>query len=276
MGRAAALLLLMSGFAAFGQPASLLSQTTRAQGRVRPVRAGVPFAGAAVHLPELGQIVCATPAGRFALALPADQDVTVRIEPLGFSPYELTVRIGADTVSLPLGDHLVELDGLTVVGMALRPSTGEAWAVSRTDGADLARAPATLPQALQGRVGGVRSTSGAPGGSVAIDLRGVHSLLGSSEPLVVLDGVVLSTVRIGGGADAVTGGTEAELDVLSRLADLNPADIDRLEVVRGAAASARYGPRAGNGVLVITTRRGEPAAVVTDPAAALACFQPTR
>lgn len=252
-------------------PAVLAAQTVRARGQVRPLQVGVPFAGAAISAPEAGVDVCARPDGRFAVVLPADMDVALRITPVGFDPYDVTVRPSTDTAVLPLGEHVIELEGLTVVGLALEGRGAAAWAQTELPGGDMTRAPGTLTEALQGRVAGARSTSGAPGGSVRIDLRGVRSLLGRTEPLVVMDGVVLSTVRIAPD-DGITGATEAERDVLSRLADLNPADIERIDVVQGAAASARYGPRAGNGVIAITTRRGRVAPAA--PAAALRCFRP--
>src|SRR2546430_7137795 len=93
-------------------------------------------------------------------------------------------------------------------------------------------------------------------------MRGVTSITGSSEPLYVVDGVVVSNVAIPSNQNAVTKSTQGSNPSLTqdnqvnRIADLNPNDIENIEVLKGASASAIYGSRASNGVVIITTRRG--------------------
>src|SRR5688572_27294542 len=111
----------------------------------------------------------------------------------------------------------------------------------------------TVDQALQGKIAGAQivQNSGTPGGGgVTVRLRGTSSFISGSDPLYIVDGVIIdnssSTLR-----DLGSRG-----NVQNRLADLNPADIERIEVIRGAAAAALYGSRANNGVVQIFTKRG--------------------
>ncbi|MBW3661295.1 MAG: SusC/RagA family TonB-linked outer membrane protein, partial [Gemmatimonadetes bacterium] len=142
-------------------------------------------------------------------------------------------------------------------------------AVSTVSPSELEEAPPvqTAESLLQGRVAGalVEQNSGAPGGGMQVRLRGVSTIIGESEPLYVVDGVLMSNVAIPNGLNAVTlsaGGSSASNQdaPVNRIADLNPADIERIEILKGASAAALYGSRAANGVILITTRRGNPGA----------------
>jgi TonB-linked SusC/RagA family outer membrane protein len=115
-----------------------------------------------------------------------------------------------------------------------------------------------LTSALQGKVPGaqITQTSGDPAGGISIRMRGTSTISGSAEPLYVIDGVVVSN-----STNNVTGlyadaGREAAIGT-NRLADINPNDIDKIDVIPGAAASAIYGSRASNGVVLITTKKGK-------------------
>ena len=97
-------------------------------------------------------------------------------------------------------------------------------------------------------------------------LRGVSSINGEAEPLFVVDGMIVSNVAIPSGIFAVTksnlggNGSIMQDSPVSRIADLNPEDIESVEVLKGAAAAAIYGSKASNGVVIITTKRGQPGA----------------
>ncbi len=132
------------------------------------------------------------------------------------------------------------------------------------DGKDLNRvSAATLDEAMTGKLSGanLQSNSGAPGGGAQLRLRGISTINGQSSPLYVIDGVVISNVAIPSGANAITaaaagGSTSNQDNPVNRIADLNPNDIETLEVLKGASAAALYGSKAANGVIVITTKRG--------------------
>ncbi len=157
--------------------------------------------------------------------------------------------VGLKTISVPIGNQILfnvtlqpdvfGLDEVVVSGVASgTPRKKLSISVSSVNEEDLKQVPASSAAgALQGKVAGVRivSASGNPGSAASIRLRGATALGGSQAPLIIIDGVMLE-------------GT---------LQDINVDDISSMEVVKGAAASALYGSRAGNGVIVITTKRGE-------------------
>ena len=137
-------------------------------------------------------------------------------------------------------------------------------AISTISAADIAKSGSGLAlNALQGKVPGAQITqnSGDPAGAVSVRLRGIHSLTGgaSSDPLYVIDGVIISNLstnvsQLAASSDNGIGRAEAGQN---RLADLNPNDIASFNVINGAAAAAQYGSRAANGVVLITTKRGQ-------------------
>ena len=126
--------------------------------------------------------------------------------------------------------------------------------VASIDSTVISRAQAmTVDQALQGKTAGaqISQNSGGPGGGgMSVRLRGTNSFISGSDPLYIVDGVIIDN---GSAQLADLGGRS---NPQNRLADLNPADIDRIEVIRGAAAAALYGSRANNGVVQIFTKRG--------------------
>lgn len=169
-----------------------------------------------------------------------------------------TVRLSADqeTVLVELERDVLELERLLVTGHGTQRRRHIATSQSHISGNDLDKVPATtLEQALEGKVAGanIRQNSDAPGGDIQVQLRGITTILGSATPLYVIDGVVFSSRSIESGAAAITGG---QMPASSRLADLNPYDVESVEVLKGAAATALYGSRGSNGVVIIRTKRG--------------------
>jgi TonB-dependent SusC/RagA subfamily outer membrane receptor len=232
------------------------AQNRRVTGRLFTGDSSVPFAGAAVDVIGLERTACADRSGKFSIDAPAGV-VRLRITPVGFAPQEVVVAAGEHDTELLLGEHVIILDGLTVIGYSASPNTATT-ATAKIQGTDLDRAPAsTVESAMQGKMAGVsvRSNSGVPGGSYQIDVRGVSTIYGSPDPLVVVDGAIISNARLGSGTSLVTQTTLAEEGVGSRLADINPNDVESIEVLQGPAATLRYGSRASNGVIVITTKR---------------------
>ncbi len=152
----------------------------------------------------------------------------------------IDVEIGdLDEINVSMEEDAFGLDEVVVAGVAAEtPRKNLTISVAKVDDATLNSAPApSTIQALQGKVAGVTvvQANGLPGSGAAIRLRGSTSLTGKQAPMIVIDGVIVNT----------------------NLADINVNDIESLEVVKGAAAAALYGSRAGNGVIVITTKRGK-------------------
>lgn len=201
--------------------------------------------------------------GRFRIVIPAgDQILAAR--GIGYKRITQRVPAGVATAAFRLERDVLQLDQVTVTGQTTTLSTRNATtAVSVVNTEEVTRAPAqSLEQALQGKVLGAKidMNSGAPGGGAQIQIRGVSSVLGNSQPLIVVDGVIISNEGFSSGANSVTGagaglGTGQDA-VVNRLADINPSEIESLEILKSAAATALYGSRATNGVVVIRTKRG--------------------
>ena len=158
------------------------------------------------------------------------------------------------------------LDEIVVTGQATGVERRNlANAITTIRAADIEAVPAqSVEHTLQGKVAGanIQTNSGAPGGGTQVQMRGVTSIIGSAAPLYVVDGIVMSDVAIPSNQNAVTsasGGSNPSLNQdaqVNRIADLNPYDIESIEVLKGASAAAIYGSQAANGVVIIRTKRG--------------------
>ncbi len=183
----------------------------------------------------------------------------------GYKPYSKAVVLGngtALTVNAQLQPGVSSLDEVVVTGTSAgttRKQLGSYVSTVKADELDKGVASNAFA-ALQGKTAGAQITqnSGDPAGGFSVRLRGITSINGSSEPLYIVDGVVVdnSTNRVTN-ADASYSGTNSVGSVgQSRLVDINPDDIDHIEVLNGAAAAAIYGSRANAGVVQIFTKRG--------------------
>jgi len=172
-------------------------------------------------------------------------------------------------VQVSLEQDVFNLEAVVVTGQATGVEQRNlANAVTVVNADQLNRAPTqTLESALQGKIPGalVEMNSGAPGGGGQINLRGVTTINAGVDPLIVVDGMVIANDAIGSNMNAITaaaaGGNASNQDnPVNRIADLNPNDIQSIEVLKGASAAAIYGSQAANGVIIINTRRGRPGA----------------
>ncbi|HEX8695145.1 MAG TPA: SusC/RagA family TonB-linked outer membrane protein [Longimicrobium sp.] len=256
------LLVLGCALAARGAPAA--AQQREVSGTVVSAQNATPLPGARVAIAGTSQGVNAGPGGAFRLSVPAGA-VTLRATMLGYQSRDVVVPAGESTVTIRLETGAVQLEDLVVTGQATSVARRNlANAVATVSGEDVERAPAqTVDKALQGKVAGaiISTNSGAPGGGVQVDLRGVSSINASADPLWIIDGVVMSNVSIPSGQNAVTQAIAADSASnqdapTNRISDLNPDDIESIEILKGASAAAIYGSKASNGVIIITTRRG--------------------
>ncbi len=173
---------------------------------------------------------------------------------------DLVAGTSTYTADVTLGVDALNLTEVVVLGSSVlqeRKQLGNAMTTVRAD--QLSRAgTGDAIQALQGKVAGaqISQNSGDPAGGISVRLRGAKSLLGSSEPLYVIDGVISNNGTVNLTNANVDGGSTSALGQ-NRMADINPNDIESLNVINGAAAAAIYGSRAANGVIVITTKRGK-------------------
>ena len=188
---------------------------------------------------------------------------TLNFSAVGYGTTKQTISLGnAETITTnaTLKDDIANLDEVVVTGSTTTATRRELGnAISSIKAADLQQSgSAGLLNSLQGKVPGAQITqnSGDPSGSISIRLRGVKSLSGSSDPLYVIDGVIVSNQSANVSQLAVADQIGSAQPGTNRLADINPNDIASLNVINGAAAAAQYGSRAANGVVLITTKRG--------------------
>src|SRR5437867_3105863 len=221
-------------------------------------RQGEALGGVIVAIDEISTAVATTVSGTYTLTVAPEktkgQTVTLRARYIGYSPgvRQIALTPGTQTQDLELKFDPMTLDAVVVTGVAEATEAKKlTFAVGHVDASQLQQAPAVSALgSLEGKVAGVRliQSSGAPGGEPTIRLRAATALTspaactappcGSTDvpgPLIIVDGTI---TRHG-------------------LADINSEDIDRVEVVKGAAASSLYGSDAANGVIQIFTKRGE-------------------
>ncbi|MYG81800.1 MAG: SusC/RagA family TonB-linked outer membrane protein [Gemmatimonadetes bacterium] len=256
------LLLLFGAF--LGAPA-ISAQTRTVTGKVTELGGEVAIVSALINLEGTTTHTYSNDEGNFSLELPAgEQRLTVQI--IGYRSTEVSVGADETTITIELARDVLNLDEIVVTGQATgvrRQNLANAVATISSD--DLTRAPlASFEQALQGRLAGanVQANNGAPGGGIQVQLRGTSSIIGDHRPLYVVDGVIVSNDEIASNVHVVTvsssnpvrGGQQDNAP--NRIADLNPNDIESIEVLKGASASAIYGSKATNGVVLITTKRG--------------------
>jgi len=194
-------------------------------------------------------------AGRFRLELPASNDVTLRVTAIGYRPLNQTVRPNDATVRLVIATVAVNLDEVVVTGTAgsqIRRAQGATVATIEVADVTQSAPVSSLTEILQSRIAGlaVTQSSGTTGTTQQIRVRGVSSISLSNEPLVFIDGVRTDSRQempfwFGGQA-------------VSHFQDLEPDEIESIEIVKGPAAATLYGADASAGVIQIITKRGRP------------------
>jgi len=196
----------------------------------------VPLAGASVVVKGSGDGTITNAQGRFQLTV-ANESVTLVFSYIGMTPQEIVVGKQRDfNVYLESGDET--LDEVVVTGYGTQRKSDLTGAVAVVSSKELLKVPANNAlQGLKGKVSGVNVflNSGSPTGSPRVLIRGLGTINSSSNPLYVVDGVVMENIQF-----------------------LNPNDIDRMEVLKDASSTAIYGARGANGVILVSTKRGAP------------------
>ncbi|MGM0945168.1 MAG: SusC/RagA family TonB-linked outer membrane protein [Bacteroidota bacterium] len=231
-------------------------------GTVTDDRTGEPLIGASLLIKGSTTGTVTDLDGNFTLNVPTNDQATLVVSSIGYTAQEVTVSASLTTLQIKLRQDATNLDEVVVTGLASSVKRSNlANAVSTVSAKDLTGTTTiqTTDGALYGKVAGatIRSNGGAPGGGMSIQLRGISTLSGASQPLIIVDGVYISnaTQRTGRATVSGAGGSNQD-DGANRLADLNPADIETIEVLKGPSAAAIYGTRANAGVIIITTKRG--------------------
>ena len=224
--------------------------------------AGEPLMAASIVIPSMNIGVASNSEGRYVLVVPASratgQTVEMSVSLIGRASQtvQVTLRPGTQEFNFTLGDDPLRLDEIVVTGQGLemqRQKLGVTINTVRAEEIALSHEP-NIVAALAGKAPNVEVTTSAgdPGAGSYIRIRGANSLIGSNQPLFVVDGQPTTN-----SSDTI-GVSLAGVVVGNRAMDLNPADIESIQILKGAAAAAIYGSRAGNGVVLITTKRGQP------------------
>lgn len=203
--------------------------------------------------------------GGFALIAP-EGATTLEISYLGYLT-QVVLLSDNNYGSIVMTEDINQMDEIVITGLATTVKRKNlANSVAKIDAAELTgiSAPASVEAALYGKFKGaeIKAASGAPGGGLAFKLRGTTSISGSSQPLIILDGIYMDNSSIPSGLNIVSaassgGSTSNQDNPSNRLSDLDPADIESIEILKGASAAAIYGSRAAGGVVIINTKKGK-------------------
>ena len=248
------LCILLTGFSA-------LAQVKTITGKITSTDDGGPLPGASVKIKGTTTGTSTDGNGSFTIQVPSPNAVLV-ISLLGYKTQEITVG-NKTTVNAILASDAQDLQEVTIstaLGIT-RQAKSLGYAAQSVKSEDLNyNHQSNLVNALQGKIAGatISSTGGGPGQGASIRIRGVNSIDPniSGDPLYVIDGVQIdnSTSTVGANPDGTAYGSRG---VTNRASDVNPEDIETINILKGGAATALYGLRGANGVVVITTKRGK-------------------
>ena len=218
---------------------------------------GNPLPGATVSVKGSDGVGSITDVdGNYSVNIPEGSD-TLIFSYIGFLETQVNIS-GKSTVNVNLSPDVSELDEVVVVGYGTvlkRDLTGSVASVKVED--NIARQSITIDQLLQGRAAGVQVTQNAanPNSGISVRIRGTNSLRGNNEPLYVVDGVIISSAGEGTQGTGGFGNTGQEQQ--NGLNGINPRDIEIIQILKDASATAIYGSRGANGVVLITTKKGK-------------------
>lgn len=241
-------------------PTFVIAQTIN--GRVTESGTNLPLAGATVTLQGTNVSTVTDADGRFSIQVRGTNPKLV----ISYVGYGSQTVDATDNVSVSLLLDQSRLSEVVVTGLATSVKrTNLANAVASISAKELTgiTVQPTVDGALYGKLTGanISANSGAPGGGISVKLRGITSLVANSQPLFIVDGIYYDNSSIAGGLNTVSkaagqGSNSNQDNPSNRIADLDPEDIERIEVLKGASAAAIYGSRAAAGVVIITTKRG--------------------
>ena len=232
--------------------ASIVSaQNTRITGTVLSAEDGEPIIGASIIVKGTTTGTVTNFDGTFSLDVPGSAK-TLMISYIGMRSQEVAIK---PTLQVRLMADTQNLDEVVVTAMGIsKEKKALGYAVQDVKGEQLTQgANTSLTGALQGKVSGIDFTpsSGMPGASSKMTIRGSRSFTGDNTPLYVVDGMPIAST-----SDYDTGNSTSGADNANRSFDIDPNDIESINILKGQAASALYGMRASNGVVIITTKSG--------------------
>ncbi len=226
---------------------------------------GAPLAEASVFIPSLNLGTTTGQSGDYSFVVPsvriATGPVTLTARRIGYAAKSVEIQLTPGTTvtrDLVLGDNPLRLGEVVITGAGTATEVEKlATSINSVKGEDIVRSNETnIVNALAGKAPNVAITSqsGEPGASAGIRIRGLKTIVGTGQPLFVVDGTPIDN------STNATGSQLAGTVAPNRASDINPDDIESVEILKGAAAGAIYGARAGQGVILITTKKGAPGA----------------
>ena len=232
------------------------AQTVKASGTVISAEDDLPIIGATVHVVGTNEAAATDFEGQFSLNVPSGKNATLRISYVGMH----TVEVPAGTnLRIVLQSDENSLDEVVVTALGIkRDIKALGYSAASLGGEKIAEARTNdIMSSLAGKVAGVQisSTSTDPGASNSVIIRGISSLNGSNQPLYVIDGVPMTNTTVSF-YDNSSNSLDAYNDFGNGANAVNPDDVENMTILKGAAATALYGSRAANGVVLITTKSG--------------------
>jgi len=232
----------------------VMAQTRLISGTIKDSKSGSPLPSVTVKVKGKSISAITNADGGFSLNVPSG-DVTLEISSVGYAPKTIVAAAGSGSISVAMDVSSSDLGEVVVTALGIsKESKKLGYAVSTVKGDEMSKARTTnVASALTGQVAGlnVHGTSGGPAGSVRILLRGVSGVTGGGSPLFVVNGIPIDNGNRGGAGE--WGGS----DNGDGIGNINPDDIESMTVLKGLGASALYGSRAVNGVILITTKTGK-------------------
>jgi TonB-linked SusC/RagA family outer membrane protein len=231
-------------------------------GRVIDKETNLPLPGVSVYIKGTVRGTVTDSDGKYSIDV-NDGDVLV-FSFIGFVTYETPIE-GRATIDVSLESSIKSLDEVVIIGYGTTTRRLSTGSISKVSSSDIANQPVTnVLQALQGRMPGVSVTqaNGLPGAGFTVQIRGENSLTRVNQPLYIVDGVPYLSTPINVQSQpnpAVSGSVLSSAEGnTSPLNSINPADIESIEILKDADATAIYGSRAANGVVLISTKKGKP------------------
>lgn len=216
--------------------------------------AGEPLIGATVQVPGTNIGTITDLEGNFSFELPAGKNL-IQISMMGYKTQVINVK-GKVTVTVTLAESSKVMEELVIVGYGSMKKRDLTGSVSQIKGDELRQGGAIdVAHGLQGKIAGVnvQQNDGSPGAGVSITVRGANSFTTSTQPLYIVDGVPFGTDPNGTPQSEASSGNNQQTSPLSMI---DPNSIEKIEVLKDASATAIYGSRGANGVVIITTRKG--------------------
>ena len=236
----------------------LFAQSVTISGTVTEQGSDLPLIGANVSIDGTSTGTITDTDGNFTLSAENTSGKNLTFSYIGYRPKTVALTGVDQTISISLGEDATSLEQVVIIGSSVTQSRRKLGnAVTTLESEKMLKvAPVNITNAIQGKIPGAQITqnSGDPAGGFSVRLRGPSTIQGSSEPLYVVDGVVASNLTTNVTNLNVSAGDASPGQ--NRMVDINPNDIESINVLNGAAAAAIYGSRASNGVVIITTKKG--------------------